>query len=184
MQLLQQERLAPRDWEAHVTVSHSPVPVRPDLAGVFRQHYSFVVNVASRVLGSTAEAEDVAQEVFVAFGRTDVPEAEARGWLSVAAVHSALNVLRSGIRRSAREERVHDPHHHSPDVADLVITLDERRRVREGLARLPAKQAEALVLRHSGMSYADIASALDLSPNSVGTTIRRAESSLRKELSK
>jgi RNA polymerase sigma-70 factor (ECF subfamily) len=40
----------------------------------------------------------------------------------------------------------------------------------------------ALVLRHSGLSYADVAAALGLSPGSVGTTVRRAESTLRKEL--
>ena len=39
-----------------------------------------------------------------------------------------------------------------------------------------------LVLRHSGLSYAEVAAALDLSPGSVGTTVRRAESALREEL--
>jgi RNA polymerase sigma-70 factor (ECF subfamily) len=33
------------------------------------------------------------------------------------------------------------------------------------------------------MSYAEIAAAIDLSPGSIGTTVRRAESALRKELS-
>ena len=70
----------------------------------------------------------------------------------------------------------------SPDVADTVVTLDERRRVRAALARLPHRQAVALVLRHSGLSYAEVAAALDLSPGSVGTVVRRAESALRKEL--
>lgn len=68
------------------------------------------------------------------------------------------------------------------DVAETVVTLDERRLVREALARLPRKHAVALVLRHSGLSYADVAAALDMSPGSVGTTVRRAESALRKEL--
>ena len=57
------------------------------------------------------------------------------------------------------------------------------RRVRAALAKLPRRQAVALVLRHSGLSYADVAAALDLSPGSVGTTVRRAESALREELS-
>ncbi|HVE73895.1 MAG TPA: sigma factor-like helix-turn-helix DNA-binding protein, partial [Mycobacteriales bacterium] len=68
------------------------------------------------------------------------------------------------------------------DVADTVVTREERDRVRSALARLPRKHAVALVLRHSGLSYADVAAALDLSPTSVGTTVRRAESALRKEL--
>jgi len=64
------------------------------------------------------------------------------------------------------------------------VTLEERRRVRTALARLPRKHAVALVLRHSGLSYAEVAAALHLSPGSVGTTVRRAESVLLKELNR
>ncbi len=127
----------------------------------------------------------MAQEVFLAFGRSTVPAGEAVGWLCVAAAHTALNHLRSGRRRTAREETVGavgGSEGIAPDVADAVVILDERRRVRAALARLPQRQAVALVLRHSGLSYAEVASALDLSPGSVGTTVRRAESALRKEL--
>ena len=158
-------------------------PVRADLGEVFRAEYPRVVGVAARVLGSRDSAEDVAQEVFLSFGRSSVPAGEARGWLSVAAAHTALNLIRSGRRRASREESAAAADDHvAPDVAEAVVTLEERRRVRAALARLPHKQAVALVLRHSGLSYAEVAAALDLSPGSVGTTVRRAESALRKEL--
>ena len=67
-------------------------------------------------------------------------------------------------------------------VADVVVSSEERSRVRAALGALPQKQAAALVLRHSGLSYAEVAAALSLSPGSVGTTVRRAEFALRKEL--
>ena len=157
--------------------------VRSDLETVFRRDYAQVVAVAARVLGSRDAADDVAQEVFLSFSRSSVPAGEARGWLCVAAAHTALNHLRSGRRRSAREQALAGT---APpvvgDVADDVVVLEERRRVREALGRLPHKQAVALVLRHSGVSYADVAAALDLSPASVGTTGRRAEAALRKEM--
>ena len=157
--------------------------VRPDLDEVFRRDYRRVVGVAARVLGSRDQAEDVAQEVFLSFGRSSVPAGEARGWLSVAAAHTALNLLRSGRRRASREETAAAADDVVvSDVAEAVVTNEDRRRVRAALARLPRKQAVALVLRHSGLSYADVAAALDLSPGSVGTTVRRAESALRKEL--
>jgi DNA-directed RNA polymerase specialized sigma24 family protein len=76
--------------------------VRADLEEVFRSHYPRVVAVAARVLGSGDQAEDIAQEVFLSFGRSSVPADEAGGWLTVAATHTALNLLRSGRRRSAR----------------------------------------------------------------------------------
>ena len=143
-----------------------------------------VVAVAARVLGLRDQAEDVAQEVFLSFGRSSVPAGEAGGWLTVAATHTALNLLRSGRRRTAREEAADDGPTVVPDVADLVVTREERSSVRAALARLPHQQAAALVLRHSGLSYAEVAAALDLSPGSVGTTVRRAESVLLKELNR
>jgi RNA polymerase sigma factor (sigma-70 family) len=159
--------------------------VRTDLDEVFRRDYTRVVGVAARVLGSQDQAEDVAQEVFLSFGHSSVAADEARGWLCVAAAHTALNLLRSGRRRTTREETVAAATDvTTSDVADAVVTLDERSHVRKALAQLPRKQAMALVLRHSGLSYAEVAAALDMSPGSVGTTVRRAESTLRKELSR
>ncbi len=170
--------------DERVTVPASPRgAVRDDLDVIFRRDYQRVVAVAARVLGSRDQAEDVAQEVFLAFGRSSVPHAQARGWLCVAAAHTALNLLRSGRRRTSREEAAAAADAAVvSDVADAVVTREERSRVRAALTRLPRKQAVALVLRHSGLSYADVAAALDMSPGSVGTTVRRAESALRKEL--
>jgi RNA polymerase sigma-70 factor (ECF subfamily) len=170
--------------EAMPATASPPGRVRSDLEQVFRTAYPRVVGVAARVLGSRNEAEDVAQEVFLAFARSSVPAGQAPGWLSVAAAHTALNHLRSGRRRTFREEAAGDGGGVSPDVADAVVTRDERRHVRAALARLPRRQAVAVVLRHSGLSYAEVAAALDLSPSSVGTTVRRAESALREELNR
>jgi len=158
--------------------------VRVDLETVFRRDYQLVVGVAARVLGSRDHAEDVAQEVFLSFGRSSVPAGQARGWLCVAAAHTALNLLRTGRRRVAREEAAAavTDEVDVADVAEAVVTLEERSRVRSALAQLPRRQAVALVLRHSGLSYADVGAALGLSPSSVGTTVRRAESALRREL--
>jgi RNA polymerase sigma-70 factor (ECF subfamily) len=157
--------------------------VRVDLDAVFRRDYQLVVGVAARVLGSRDQAEDVAQDVFLSFGRSSVPAGEARGWLCVAAAHTALNLIRSGRRRVSREEAAAAADDAVvSDVAEAVVTTEERTLVRSALARLPRKQAVALVLRHSGLSYAEVAAALDLSRSSVGTTVRRAESALREEL--
>ena len=162
----------------------APGHVRPDLEEVFRAAYPRVVGVAARVLRSRDAAEDVAQEVFLAFGRSSVPAGEATGWLTVAAAHTALNHLRSGRRRASREQVAGRGDAAAPDIADAIVARDDRRRVREALARLPRRQAVALVLRHSGLSYAEVAAALDLSPASVGTTVRRAETALREELNR
>src|SRR3954465_4701158 len=120
-------------WKGGAAVASAPTrgAVRADLDEVFRRDYQRVVGVAARVLGSRDQAEDVAQEVFLAFGRSSVPAGESGGWLSVAAAHTALNLLRSGRRRASREETAGARNDVvAPDVADAVVTLEERSRVR------------------------------------------------------
>ncbi len=160
---------------------------RGDLERVFRAEYPRVVAVARRVLGDGAAAEDVAQEVFLGFARSRVEESAARGWLAVAAVHTALNSVRASRRRTGREARAGvdpalAPAQAAADPAEDAVRSLERARVRRALAALPRTQAVALVLRHSGASYTDIADALGIAPSGVGTTVRRAEAALRKEL--
>lgn len=181
MDAIRTSRLAPAVVRPRRAATVTGAP-RADLEEVFRADYPRVVAVAARVLGGRDQAEDVAQDVFLSFSRSAVPAAEAGRWLAVAAAHTALNHLRAGRRRSAREEAV-GPDPVGPDTADLVVARDEHGRVRAALGRLPRTQAVALVLRHSGLSYAEVAAALHLSPGSVGTTVRRAEAALRKELS-
>jgi RNA polymerase sigma-70 factor (ECF subfamily) len=178
-------RGGPHERSGGTVPRSTSVAVRPDLEDVFRRDYPRVVAVAARVLGSRDQAEDVAQEVFLSFGRSSVPVGESTGWLCVAAAHTALNLLRTGRRRAAREESVAvGGEAVVMDVADTVLREEEGRRVRAALARLPRRQATALLLRHSGFTYAEVAAALDLSPGSVGTTVRRAESALSKELTR
>lgn len=171
--------------EVEVVGARPDSAMRPDLEAVFRAEYGAVVSAAGRVVGSPTAAEDVAQEVFLAFARTRVPADQARGWLLVAAVHTALNQLRNDRRRDARELRAAPDRDETvvADVAEAAGRLLEHERLRAALGRLPRQQATVLVLRHSGLSYAEIAAHTDLSPGSIGTTLRRAESALRQEMS-
>jgi RNA polymerase sigma-70 factor (ECF subfamily) len=61
---------------------------------------------------------------------------------------------------------------------------EDRRRLREGLGRMAPKPAAVLVLRASGLSYAEIAKALGIGIGQIGTLLRRAESTLRKEVNR
>jgi RNA polymerase sigma factor (sigma-70 family) len=148
----------------------------------FREHYRVVVRLAQNVLADSQAAQDVAQEVFLAAyrrfpGRYD----QAAGWVRVAAVHTALNVLRGDRRRDRRQFLVQG----AAPVAgpeDAAITREARAEVRRVLARLPRRSAAVLVMRHGGMSYAEIAAALGVKIGQVGTLLRRAESALRKEM--
>ena len=154
---------------------------------LFVQEYAKVVAIAYRVLADRTAAEDVAQEVFLKFHRSFSPDSErASGWLHAAAVHSALNLIR-GERRRARRESAHalDPVQTSIANPEKVIEEAEgRREVRRALRQLPARTAALLMLRHSGLSYAEVATALGIKVGNVGTLLRRAEDALRKEVNR
>jgi RNA polymerase sigma-70 factor (ECF subfamily) len=148
----------------------------------FREHYRVVVRLAHNVVGDSHGAQDVAQEVFLAaYRRFPGDYDQARGWVRVAAVHTALNVLR-GERRRDKRELVVEALRPFPSAEDAVIQREARAEVRRVLRRLPRRSAAVLVMRHGGMSYAEIADALGIKVGHVGTLLRRAESALRKEM--
>jgi RNA polymerase sigma factor (sigma-70 family) len=148
----------------------------------FRHHYRAVVRLAQSVVGDPQGAQDVAQEVFLAaYRRFPGDYGHAAGWVRVAAVHTALNVLR-GERRRDRRQRLVQEVGLLPSTEDTVIDRERRGEVRRVLARLPRRSAAVLVMRHGGMSYVEIAEALGVRVGHVGTLLRRAETALRKEM--
>ena len=153
---------------------------------LFMAEYGKVVAVANRVLADRIEAEDVAQEVFLDFHRRHRPEVSyAPAWLHRAAVHTALNRIRSRRRRERRE--LADARAGERPVVDpqQVVEVDqERRQVRDALSRLPSRAAAVLALRYSGLSYVEVGSTLGVGANQVGTLLRRAEHALRKEMTR
>ena len=148
----------------------------------FRGHYRAVVRLAESVVRDPQRAQDVAQEVFVdAYRRFPGDYEQAAGWVRVAAVHTALNVLR-GERRRDRRQLLAPVVAPLPSPEDTVIEQESRSDVRRVLRRLPRRSAAVLVMRHGGMSYAEIAETLGVKVGHVGTLLRRAESALRKEM--
>jgi RNA polymerase sigma-70 factor (ECF subfamily) len=163
-----------------------PAALSPAFEGLFRAEYPRVVGIAYRVLADQAEAEDVAQDVFVSFYRAhpaDAPYGPA--WLHAAAAHAALNALRGRDRRTRREAAHAVPLGATTagdDPAEIVAASETRDEVHAVLARLPERSAAMLALRYAGLSYAEIAAALDVRASSVGTLLRRAEDAFRREM--
>ena len=161
-----------------------------DFERLFAVEYARVVAIAYRVLGDASAAEDVAQEVFCSFYQRHAPDAPyAVPWLHRAAAHTALNIVRGARRRREREQReavdrqrVQVSNETSLDPQRHLEAEEERREIRAALGRLSGKSASVLVLRYSGLSYAEVAAALGVGTGQVGTLLRRAEAALRKEL--
>ena len=173
--------------ESKATVnSESPVGPGSDAAFelFFRAHYPGVVRIAHNVVGDNSTAQDVAQDVFIAvqrrFSALNGPS-HAAAWVRVAAVHAGLNALRG--RRRLDDRHLRAAVSVSPAGPEELVLQDiSRQEVREALARLSPRAATVLVLRHSGLSYAEVAGAMGVGIGHVGTMLRRAEAAMRKEI--
>jgi RNA polymerase sigma-70 factor (ECF subfamily) len=150
---------------------------------LFAAEYRRVVSIAFRITGDVAEAEDVAQEVFLRCGRRRVFDADrARNWLYAAAAHLALNAVRSRRRRVQREQREYAAAPASGDPHEAVERGEQRSRVRAALLRIGVQHAGILALRYSGLSYREISSALSIDAAQVGTRLARAERAFKREI--
>ena len=152
-----------------------------DFESVFRTHYGRIARVIARVAGDPARAEELAAELFLKLWRSRrLQEQWTEAWLYKSAVRRALDELRKRTRR-ARYESLIGFTRRSSTPEEVRATSEEQERVRSVLAAMKARQAELLVLRSQGLSYSELALALNLNPASVGTLLSRAQKAFRKE---
>ena len=146
---------------------------------LFLQHYARVYGVLFRLVGNRAEAEDLALETFWRlWERAPRRDDNLAGWLYRVATNLGYNALRDSKRREtyeARAARGDWQNAQAPDPAREAERGEERARVLGVLRQMSEREAQLLILRHSGFSYQEIAEALRLAPNSVGTLLARAE---------
>jgi len=158
--------------------------VEADFENVFREHFERLVRIARRVLHSDAEAEEVCADTFLKLYRSGqgvLAGGAVGAWLCRVTTRASIDRLRRNRRRGRREEQEElDADASSADDGchDPLSRLmrDERiADVRSALARLKPVKAQLLLLRHSGLSYQEIAAIMQIKPASVGTTLARAE---------
>lgn len=155
---------------------------------VFREFYDRYYQPVCRrltgLLGNRYAAEDVAQEAFLKLYHSPPAEpANVGGWLNRVAVNLAYNYLRGEESRRRRESAgclaaLQEPHCH-PEESTLRREVIGQ--IRLALEALPDRDRACLLLRFSGMSYREIASALDIGESSIGTVLARARSRFRAE---
>jgi RNA polymerase sigma-70 factor (ECF subfamily) len=98
-------------------------------------------------------------------------------------VRMALDELRRRTRRE-RYERLLGLLRRPQTPEEISAERERQEQVRAVLRSLPVRQAEMLLLRGEGLSYGELASALELNPASVGTLLGRAQEAFRKEYGK
>jgi len=153
---------------------------QPELESVFHEHYGRVARVIARVVRDRGRAEDLAVEVFLRLWKRPLSaDANVPAWLNRTAVRIGLDELRRRARRERCEKLVKIIRPANPE--EVRAAVEEQERVRRVLARLDRGKAELLVLRSNGLSYQELAAALNPNPASVGKLLARAQASFRKE---
>lgn len=162
-----------------------------------RRHQDMVFGLAVRLLGNPAEAEDVAQVVFLrAFERfPDLCASEAAaGWLRTVTRNLSLNHLSRYRRRWQFFSELEGPGEPTADdygarlsvPASAPVALEEAERAERleaALRQLPDPQRVPLVLFHfEGLSYQEIAAKLGVSVGKIKTDIHRGREKLKQEL--
>jgi RNA polymerase sigma-70 factor (ECF subfamily) len=158
-----------------------------------RRHERRVFGLVFRMLGNRQEAEDVAQEAFLALhrhGHRFRGEARFSTFVYRVAANAALNRRRSLGRRRSREEALSHRQDAGDDLPsaprdpeDAASGGEIQQQVQEALLGLPRDLRMAVVLYDiEGQSYGEIAQALRIPEGTVKSRIHRARSALRDRL--
>lgn len=146
---------------------------------IFYEHYPRIYAVLYRLVGDRMEADDLAAETFwKLWEKPPAQDENVAGWLYRVATRIGYNALRAARRRAWYELRAGKDaieQQPPPDPAGMAEQSSERERVRATLRQLPLRDVQILVLRHSGLSYQEISSAIEAAPAAIGSLLARAE---------
>jgi RNA polymerase sigma-70 factor (ECF subfamily) len=152
------------------------------MARLYDKYSSIVYAVALRVLGDTAIAEDILQDVFMQLWRNpgvfDSSRGNLAGWLSVIARNRAIDKLRKRKPETDIEDVVVSVH---PDLAAEAERSRAMQKVRGTLGTMPEAQRTALEMAYfEGLTHSEIAAKTGEPLGTIKTRIRSGLLALRK----
>jgi RNA polymerase sigma-70 factor (sigma-E family) len=155
------------------------------VTALFAAHYAGLVRLASLLVRTSGEAEEIVQDAYVALhGR----------WRRLRDPDLALGYLRRSVVNGARSAQRHHavadrhlqataPERSAPSAELHALAAETRAAVMSALRALPERQREVLVLRYyADLSEADMADALGISRGAVKTHASRGIRALRTQL--
>ncbi len=171
---------------------------QPDaLAELYDRFSPTLLALARRILDSTADAEEILQEVFVHVWnqaqRYDPARSSVSTWLVLITRSRAIDRLRSRavVERThsaaGHDAAISSESHTSPEALQNVFIQQRHERVRREMATLPAEQRQVLEMAfYQGLSQSEIAAKAGLPLGTVKTrtllAMRKLRNALREEI--
>ena len=162
------------------------IPSTENVSQLFAEHYRRVLLAAHRITGSMADAEDIAQGVFLRLAGAERPIDNIGSYLHRAAINGALDVLRR--RKSAATVPLDQVGHiasvswrSSPESEVSRKQLGDALRI--AISELAPKAAEMFALRYfEELGNKEIAALMETSQTVVAVTLHNTRSRLKKRL--
>jgi RNA polymerase sigma-70 factor (ECF subfamily) len=152
-------------------------------------HQARVIGTISKMLGSEAESEDLAQQVFIRIWKSAPryrPTAKFTTWLFRITRNLVFNELRRKRHFADQADEVAEPIERAEREPDRVLLEGElQHAIQEAINQLPESQRLAIILRrYEEMPYEDIAKVMGTSVPAVKSILFRARAELRERLEK
>ncbi len=156
--------------------------VAEQASALLDEHGAALLFVARQRVSAKSDAEDVVQEAFIRFWRAKDRVADPVAFLFACVRNCALDWQRERSRQIRRDEAAARGEREALFASSLE--QDERRdTIETALRRLPAEQREVLAMKiWGGLSFPQIAEALQISANTAASRYRYALAKLREQL--
>ena len=191
--------LRPQHYDLNLNKGRASVVVDPDGELVVRiaagdhtaarallgRHLPRILNLSRRMLGNQAEAEDVAQEVFLRVwthaARWKPGAAKFETWLHRVAINLCYDHLRK--KRPTHLDAIAEPVDPAPGPAASLFQSQVSAAVEAALDELPERQREAIVLcHHQGLTNIDAAKIMGVSVEALESLLARGRRALKERL--
>jgi RNA polymerase sigma-70 factor (ECF subfamily) len=154
---------------------------------LFHAYHGSLCTLAYRYLGARDLAEEIVQEIFLVVWerrKTWEVRSSVKSYLCTAVRNAALSYLRHERVARRSESDIRDLQPPSPARPDLqALEQETLATVQQAVDRLPERCRLVFTLhREQGLTYAEVAEVLGISPRTVEVQIGRALKSLRKGL--
>ncbi len=145
-----------------------------------------LISYCRRLLGDAAEAEDVAQEAMLRLWKMapgwQPGAAKLSTWVFRVATNLCTDRLRK--RRGVGLDEIAEPMDDRPGAEAQLLTQERQDALQTGLAQLPLRQRQAVILRHiEGLANPEIAAILEISTEAVESLTARGKRALAVALS-